>query len=264
MIDVKRIVDNKQEIQDALSKRMDVKDMHLDEIISLYNDKKQIQSEYEEKRREQRSFNDKVATIQKETDEFKKLVKDLKELSLETKRLEEELNKVESKLTDLIEVLPNIPDKDVPAGGKESNVVVKEVGEKPLFDFEIKDHVQLGKELNLFDFTRASKLSGNNFSLYTGMGARLEWALLNYFVDEHIKDGYEMVLTPHIVNEQSGYATGQLPKFKDDVYWIKDEKKFLIPTSETSLTNLFRDEILMRKIFLKIFLIYTLLQKRGG
>lgn len=257
MIDVKRIVDNKQEIQDALSKRMDVKDMHLDEIISLYNDKKQIQSEYEEKRREQRSFNDKVATIQKETDEFKKLVKDLKELSLETKRLEEELNKVESKLTDLIEVLPNIPDKDVPAGGKESNVVVKEVGEKPLFDFEIKDHVQLGKELNLFDFTRASKLSGNNFSLYTGMGARLEWALLNYFVDEHIKDGYEMVLTPHIVNEQSGYATGQLPKFKDDVYWIKDEKKFLIPTSETSLTNLFRDEILDEKDLPKKYFSYT-------
>ena len=102
----------------------------------------------------------------------------------------------------------------------------------------------MGIDLKLFDFERATKLSGNNFSMYTGLGARLEWALINYFINEHINDGYEMILPPHIVGEVSGYTAGQLPKFKEDVYWLKDINQFLIPTAETALDNIFRDEIL--------------------
>lgn len=257
MIDIKRIVENKNEVEKSLSKRMKIEDMHLDEIISLYEQKRDLLKEFESKRAQQNSFNDRMAKTDKSTDEFAKLLLNLKTLSNEVKELESKVSDIDAKLIELLEVLPNIPDEDVVAGGKESNQVIKTVGDKPNFDFEIKDHVQLGTELKLFDFERASKISGNNFTLYSGLGARLEWALINYFIDEHIKDGYEMILPPHIVGEMSGYTAGQLPKFKDDVYWLKEENQFLIPTSETSLTNLFRDEILDEKDLPKKFFSYT-------
>ncbi len=198
-----------------------------------------------------------MSKTDKSSDEFTKLLADLKTLSIEVKDLESKVGNIDIQVKGLLEVLPNTPDEDVVAGEKEANQVIKTVGEKPNFDFEIKDHVQLGTELKLFDFERASKISGNNFTLYSGLGARLEWALINYFIDEHIKDGYEMILPPHIVGEMSGYTAGQLPKFKDDVYWLKEENQFLIPTSETSLTNLFRDEILDEKDLPKKFFSYT-------
>jgi len=257
MIDIKRIVENKDEVEKGLSKRMNVQDMHLDEILKLYEEKVNTLKEYESKRAQQNSFNDKMAKVDKVSDEFTKLLADLKTLSNDVKELENKVGNIDIQLKGLLEVLPNIPDEDVVAGDKEANQVIKTVGEKPNFNFEIKDHVQLGTQLKLFDFERASKLSGNNFSLYTGMGARLEWALINYFIDEHIKDGYEMILPPHIVGEMSGYTAGQLPKFKDDVYWLKEENQFLIPTSETSLTNLYRDEILDEKDLPKKFFSYT-------
>jgi len=257
MIDIKRIIEQREEVEKGLSKRMKKEDMHLDEIVNLYQQKREILKEYEAKRAQQKSFNGRMSKTEKSSEEFKTLVTDLKTLSSNVKGLESKLNAIDSQLTKLMEVLPNVPDEDVVAGEKEANEVIKVVGEKPVFNFEIKDHVQLGNSLKLFDFAKASKLSGNNFAMYTGMGARLEWALLNYFVDEHIKDGYEMILPPHIVGDQSGYTAGQLPKFKEDVYWLKEENQFLIPTSETSLTNLFRDEILEERDLPKKFFAYS-------
>ena len=257
MIDIKRIVESTKEVENALSKRMKVEDMHLDEIVLLYSQKKEVLKEYEAKRAEQNSFNEKMAKADKGSEEFKQLITDLKELSSAVKQLEEKVNEYDTKLNSLIELLPNIPDEDVVAGGKEANEVIKVVGEKPVFNFEIKDHVQLGIDLKLFDFERATKLSGNNFSMYTGLGARLEWALINYFINEHINDGYEMILPPHIVGEVSGYTAGQLPKFKEDVYWLKDINQFLIPTAETALDNIFRDEILNESELPKKYFSYT-------
>lgn len=257
MIDIKRIVENKEEVEKALSKRMKVEDMHLDEIIDLYNKRKEVLKEYESKRAQQNSFNSKMAGIEKGSEEFKKLVSDLKTLSQNVKELERNVDELTQKLTSLVEVLPNIPDEDVVAGEKEANQVIKVVGEKPIFNFPIKDHVELGESLGLFDLERAVKISGNNFVMYKGWGARLEWALLNYFINSHLSDGYEMILPPHIVGERSGYTAGQLPKFKDDVYWLKDLDQFLIPTAETALDNLFRDEILNEKDLPKKYFSYT-------
>lgn len=257
MIDIKRIVENKEEVEKALSKRMRVEDMHLDEIIELYNKRKEVLKEYESKRALQNSFNTKMSQIEKGSEEFKKLVSDLKVLSENVKELERNVDELTQKLTSLVEVLPNIPDEDVVAGEKEANQVIKVVGEKPTFNFPIKDHVELGQSLGLFDLDRAVKISGNNFVMYKGWGARLEWALLNYFIDSHLSDGYEMLLPPHIVGERSGYTAGQLPKFKDDVYWLKDLDQFLIPTAETALDNLFRDEILNEKELPKKYFSYT-------
>lgn len=257
MIDIKRIVENKEEVEKALSKRMSIEDMHLDDIIDLYNKRKEVLKEYESKRAQQNSFNTKMSQIEKGSEEFKKLVSDLKTLSQNVKELERNVDELTQKLTSLVEVLPNIPDEDVVAGEKEANQVVKVVGEKPIFNFPIKDHVELGESLGLFDLERAVKISGNNFVMYKGWGARLEWALLNYFINSHLSDGYEMLLPPHIVGERSGYTAGQLPKFKDDVYWLKDLDQFLIPTAETALDNLFRDEILNEKDLPKKYFSYT-------
>ncbi|MFA5623149.1 MAG: serine--tRNA ligase [Candidatus Dojkabacteria bacterium] len=257
MIDIKRVVEEKELVKEALLKRMNPEELDLDSIVQIYNRRMDLLRKFEEKRSNQNSFNDKMASVPKGSQEFLDLIKNLKELASEVKDLEEQLREIEKELKERLEVLPNIPDEDVVAGGKESNVVVKTDGEKPKFEFEIKDHIQLGESLGLFDFDRASKMSGSNFSMYKGMGARLEWALLNYFIDEHIKDGYEMILPPHIVGEQSGYCAGQLPKFKNDVYWLEDEDQFLIPTAETVLTNMYRDEILPESELPKKLFAYT-------
>lgn len=257
MLDIKRIVEDKEGVENALLKRMDRESLDLDTIIRIYEEKRALQQEYEVRRAQQNSFNTKMAQTEKGSSEFMELVTDLKKLSEGVKELEEKIRVKEEELKSRMEVLPNIPDDDMLPGEKENNKVVKSVGEKPEFDFEIKDHVQLGDSLGLFDFERASKLSGANFSMYTSLGARLEWALINYFIDEHIKSGYEMVMPPHIVGEMSGYAAGQLPKFKDDVYWLEGESQFLIPTAETVLTNLYRDEILDEKDLPKKLFAYT-------
>jgi seryl-tRNA synthetase len=256
MIDIKQIIENREEVEKGLLKRVEPEKLKLDEIVEIYNQKKEIQAKYDTKRAEQKSYNEQMAKVEKGSDEFINLVKDLKEKSNEVKEIEEELKEADAKLKKMLEVLPNIPDEDVIAGGKENNKVVKEVGEKPTFDFEIKDHVELGTDLELFDFERAAKVSGANFSMYRGWGARLEWALINYFINEHIKDGYEMIIPPNLVIEESAYTAGQLPKFKDDVYWVQDGL-CLIPTAETVLTNIYRDEILEEKDLPRKFFAYT-------
>lgn len=256
MIDVKRIVEDKKNIGKALLKRMDKKELDLDSIEKLYNQRKKLQTEYDTKRAEQNSYNQKMANVEKDGVEFTKLLEELKKKSEQIKGIEEELKTVEAGLKERLDVLPNIPQEDVQEGGKEKNEVIKEVGEKPIFTYSIKDHVQLGKDLDIFDFDRATKISGNNFSMYKGLGARLEWALINYFIESHLEDGYEMIIPPNLVVEDSAYVAGQLPKFKEDVYWVQDGL-CLIPTAETVLTNMFREEILEEKDLPKKFFAYT-------
>lgn len=256
MLDIKRIVESKEEVENGLLKRMKETDFNLDEIIALYEEKKKLQLKYDTGRAEQNRYNEKMSSVDKGSDEFKNLLVELKKKSDEVKECEEELRDVEGKIKSLIEVLPNIPDTDVLAGDKENNEVIKEVGSKPSFHFPIKDHVSLGVDLEMLDFDRASKISGNNFSMYKGLGAQLEWALVNYFVSEHIKAGYEMIIPPNLVVRESAYTAGQLPKFEDDVYWVQDGL-CLIPTAETVLTNIYRNEILDEKDLPKKFFAYT-------
>ena len=256
MLDIKRIVENKELVEKGLLKRMNKEDLNLDQIISLYEDKKKLQTEFDTKRAEQNSFNEKMAKIDKQSNEFRELLDELKKKAEEVKEIEEKLKETDIKLKSEIEVLPNIPDEDVVAGGKEKNEVVKEVGRKPEFSFAVRDHVQLGTDLDMFDFERASKISGNNFAMYKGVGAQLEWALINYFISEHLKAGYQMIIPPNLVVRESAYTAGQLPKFEDDVYWVQDGF-CLIPTAETVLTNIYRDEVLDEKDLPKKFFAYT-------
>jgi seryl-tRNA synthetase len=256
MLDVKLIVEKTDFVRQGLLKRMKPEEFNLDEIISSYEGVKAKKQEFEQLRSKQKSSNDEMAKMEKGSEDFKKAVNELKEISQKVKDLEVEVRDLEKSLNAKLEVLPNIPDEDVPAGEKESNIVLKEVGEKRIFDFKVKDHVEICENLKLVDFEKAAKLSGSQFAMYTGDGAKLEWALINFFIDEHLKDNYEMILPPHLVVEDSAYTAGQLPKFRDDVYWVQDGN-CLIPTAETALVNIYRGDILKEEDLPKKFFAYS-------
>ena len=157
--------------------------------------------------------------------------------------------------------LPNLPDEDLLPGGKENNQPLRYIGEKPAFDFEPKHHVDLCEGLGLIDYTRGVKLAGAGNWMYTGMGARLEWALLNYFIDTHTADGYDFILPPHMLEYQCGETAGQFPKFADEVYKIAnptdDRIHYMLPTAEAALASIYRDEILSEADLPKKFFSYT-------
>ncbi len=157
--------------------------------------------------------------------------------------------------------LPNLPDPDLLPGGKENNQPLRYIGTKPSFDFEPKHHVDLCTDLGLIDYERGVKLAGAGNWMYTGMGARLEWALLNYFIDTHTADGYDFILPPHMLEYQCGETAGQFPKFADEVYKIAnptdDRVHYMLPTAEAALASVYRDEILTEADLPKKFFAYT-------
>ena len=157
--------------------------------------------------------------------------------------------------------LPNLPDADLLPGGKENNEPLRYVGKKPEFDFEPKHHVDLCEGLGLIDYTRGVKLAGAGNWMYTGMGARLEWALLNYFIDTHTADGYDFILPPHMLEYMCGETAGQFPKFADEVYKIAnptdDRTHYMLPTAEAALCSIYRDEILSEADLPKKLFAYT-------
>ena len=157
--------------------------------------------------------------------------------------------------------LPNMPDPDLLPGGKENNQPLRYIGEKHSFDFEPKHHVDLCQNLGLIDYERGVKLAGSGNWMYTGMGARLEWALLNYFIDTHIADGYEFILPPHMLEYACGETAGQFPKFADEVYKIAnptdDRVHYMLPTAEAALCSIYRDEILSEADLPKKLFAYT-------
>ena len=157
--------------------------------------------------------------------------------------------------------LPNLPDSDLKPGGKENNEPLRYVGKKPEFDFEPKHHVDLCQDLGLIDYERGVKLAGAGNWMYTGMGARLEWALLNYFIDTHTADGYDFILPPHMLEYMCGETAGQFPKFADEVYKIQnptdDRTHYMLPTAEAALCSIYRDEILSEADLPKKLFAYT-------
>ena len=158
--------------------------------------------------------------------------------------------------------LPNLPDEDLLPGGKENNQPLRYYGEPRTFDFEPKNHVDLCTDLGLIDYKRGTKLSGAGFWIYSGVGARLEWALLNYFIDFHLGNGYELMLVPHMLGYECGQTAGQFPKFKDEVYWLEQQddderRRFMLPTAETALVSLHRDEILTEADLPRKYISYT-------
>ncbi|MFA5644356.1 MAG: serine--tRNA ligase [Patescibacteria group bacterium] len=236
MLDIKKIREEKDWVEKSLKKRLgDKADLKLDEIIKLDDNRKKIIPELEGLKAEK----NKLSKVKPD----KATIEKIKKNDSNIKSLEEKLTKVEEELKDLISALPNIVAEEVLAGGKENNKVVYTFGEKPVFNFASKDHVELAESLDIVDYKRAVKMSGSGFWIYKGAGALLEWALLNYFVDFHIKNNYTFLLMPFLLNEASAYASGHLPKFADDLFWTK-EKLCLNATAEMMLGNYHREEII--------------------
>ncbi len=260
MIDLKFLRAEPDTVKANVKKRCKDMDREIDEILALDATRRQMTAVIEAKKAEQNAVSRKIPQIKKEGGDVAAVMAEMKALSAEIKEEDAKLAELEDKQKELLLALPNMPDPDVVAGGKENNAVVHVWGEKPQFDFEPKNHVDLCEAHGFIDYERGAKLGGNGAWIYRGMGARLEWALLNFFISEHLNDGYEMVLPPHMLNYTCGYTAGQFPKFADEVYWIENstgDKKFLLPTAETALVNLHRDEVLSLDELPKKYIAYT-------
>ena len=258
MLDINLIRQDPEFVKAALAKRE--YEVDFTELLQWDARRKEIIAEGEALKAERNKVNKEIPAIKKQGGDIAPIMAKMKEMGETVKALDDELKEVETKITDFVAALPNLPADDVQAGGKENNQVVKVFGEKPAFPFEPKNHVDLCNDLGIIDYERGVKLAGNGYWLYTGIGAQLEWALLNYFINTHIADGYQMMLPPHILTYDCGFTAGQFPKFKEDVYRVStgdDSFHFLLPTAETALINLYRGEILDEKDLPKRMFAYT-------
>jgi len=260
MIDMKLIRDNPVKVRGALLKRGI--DMDLSELISLDKQRRAAIVEVEGLKSRRNQVSTEISVLRAENKPTDDLIAEMKGVSAAIKSLDSQVAEIEEQISTLLDQIPNIPDDDVLAGGKEANEVIRKWGHKPEFDFELIDHVEISEKLGLVDYNRGVKLGGANFWLYRGDGALLEWGLINYFIESHLKDGYEFILPPHLLRYESGYAAGQFPKFADDVYHISQKElkqggQFLLPTAETALINLHRDEILAEEELPRKYFAYT-------
>jgi seryl-tRNA synthetase len=255
MLDIRLIREKPEEVRQALLKRMDQVDFQ--ELLGWDRERRSMIAEIDSFREKRNNTASRIGDMKRGEEDTTDLQAQMKDLSRRIKELEASLEETEMRIQSALEALPNMPDSDVPAGGKECNQVLTIWGAEPKFDFKPRDHVELATRLGLVDYERGVKLGGRGYWLYHGDGARIEWALLNYFVESHLSDGYEFVLPPHILTYQCGYIAGQFPKFADDVFHLKSEESFLLPTAETAIINLHRDEILAEQELPKRYFAYT-------
>jgi len=246
MIDLREFENNFEEIKKRLLlKKVDEK--LLQEVKVLFEVKKPLKKQLEELQAKRNSLSKEIGQYMrnKEIQKAESIKKEVEEIKSKMSLLEEELSKVEEELMNKALAIPNIPDEDVPIGDDENdNVEIKRIGEIPTFEFEVKPHDELGVNLDWLDFERGVKLAKSRFTVLKNQAARLERALINYMLDFNRSRGFEEVYVPFMVNSTSMTATGQLPKFKEDLFKVEDEDLYLIPTAEVPLTNLFRDELI--------------------
>ena len=266
MLDIDLIRREPDRVRQALAKREAEAD--IDEILAVDQKRRKLQSEADEKRATRNQIAKRIGEAKRTGADTASIQAEATTLRDEIAAMEVELTGLDTELHDRMATLPNLPDDRVPAGGKENNRVVRTCGDKPSLA-EPKDHVALATSLGLIDYERGTKLGGNGFWLYTGKGAQMEWALLDFFCREHVKDGYTFLLPPHLLIEECGYAAGQFPKFVDDVFHVSerssDRKHFLLPTSETAILNVYRDEILPgERLPIKSFAYSPCYRREGG
>ena len=261
MLDIKRIKENPQAVKDGLRAKEVNCDEAVDRILELDTQRRALILDTETRKARQNKISKEIPQLKKAGQDVAPIFKEMGELKAGIAADAEKLDAVEAEYRTLMLSLPNLPDPDLVPGGKENNEPLRYFGEPHKFDFEPKHHVDLCLDLNLIDYTRGAKLAGSGFWIYKGMGARLEWALLNYFIDTHIADGYEFILPPHMLEYQCGETAGQFPKFADEVYKIAnptdDRVHYMLPTAEAALASVYRDEILPESWLPRKFFAYT-------
>ncbi len=261
MIDIKYIKENPDEVIERLAmKGKDAKE-DVANIIRLDAERRALIVETESLKAEQNRTSKLIPQYKKEGKDTAAIFSEMKKLGEKTKANDEKLKAVETELNGWLLGLPNLPDRDLVGGGKENNQPLRYFGKPHEFSFTPKNHVDLCTDLGLIDYKRGAKLSGAGFWIYSGIGARLEWAILNYFIDFHIGNGYQFMLVPHMLTYECGLTAGQFPKFKDEVYWLEtaedERRRFMLPTAETALVSLHRDEVLSESELPKKYISYT-------
>ena len=261
MLDIKRIKEDPDGVKAGLkAKEVDCDEL-IDRILELDQQRRSIIAENEARKAEQNKVSKEIPMKKKAGEDVAPIFARMAELKAQIAADDETLRTVEAEYRVKMLSLPNLPDPDLKPGGKENNEPLRYYGEPHKFDFTPKHHVDLCTDLGLIDYERGTKLAGTGFWIYKGLGAQLEWALLNYFMECHLKDGYEMVILPHMLEYKCGETAGQFPKFADEVYKIEnptdDRMHFMLPTAETALASIYRDEILSEADLPKKFFAYT-------
>jgi seryl-tRNA synthetase len=235
-------------LKKALLKRVDSIDFS--ELLEWHDQRKAIKGSIDTKRSDRNVMTKEIQKLMAAKEDATEARNNVKKLGEEISECEQRYKELDEKIHNFLAYLPNIPEDEVPAGGKENNVPIKTIGEKPEYSYKFKDHVDLATSLKLVDYERGSKMGGQGKWVYWGDGAHLEWALLNYFVDFHRKNGFTFVLPPHLLRVEAGYNAGQFPKFEGDVFYVtsraNDEElsHFLLPTAETAIANLYANEVI--------------------
>jgi seryl-tRNA synthetase len=255
MLDVREI----REDREGIEARLRTRDPSIDlgEIVSLDEERRRLIGEVEGLKAERNRGSQEVGRRKQAGEEAGDLLARLSEIADRISALDGELRDVEAQIEERLGLLPNLPHPSVPVGGKEANLVLSAVGEKPEPDFPIRHHQEIGEEKGILDFRRAATIAGTRFPMYVGAAARLEMALIHFMFFHHVDRGYVPVLPPFLANATSFYVSSQLPKFADDVYHIERDDLYLNPTAESLLVNLHRDEILTAEELPKSYVAYT-------
>ena len=261
MLDIKRIKEDPNAVKAGLkAKEVDCDEL-IDRILELDQQRRSIIAANEARKAEQNKVSKEIPMKKKAGEDVAPIFARMAELKAQIAADDETLRTVEAEYRVKMLSLPNLPDPDLKPGGKENNEPLRYYGEPHKFDFTPKHHVDLCTDLGLIDYERGAKLAGTGFWIYKDLGAQLEWALLNYFMECHLKDGYEMVMLPHMLEYKCGETAGQFPKFADEVYKIEnptdDRMHFMLPTAETALASIYRDEILSEADLPRKFFAYT-------
>jgi seryl-tRNA synthetase len=244
MLDLKFVRDNIPLVEEALRRRRSA--VSLDGFVTLDRRRREVLASVEALRAERNAASEEIGRLRREKRDASVLMERMKEVSARVKALEADLPDVERRMEETLLAIPNVPDPSVPDGaGEEDNRVERTWGEPPVFSFPVRDHVDIGTDLDILDFERAAKIAGARFVLMKGAGALLERALINFMLDVHTRErGYLEVLPPFMANAASFFGTGQLPKFEEDLFRVAGTDYYLVPTAEVPVTNIVRDEIL--------------------
>ena len=257
MLDIRFIRDNRDTVESMLKHRG--YDSDLQNILTLDQERREAIQEVESLKHERKVVSDQIAQMKKNGEDASPIISRMRQVSKRIKELDGKLGEAEEEIQRMLLLIPNVPHESVPVGKDENdNPVVKRWGEISQFPFAPKPHWELGEKLGILDFERAAKMTGARFTLYWGLGAQLERALINFMLDLHTtKHGYVEVLPPFVVNSSAMMGTGQLPKFKEDLFKLEDWDYYLVPTAEVPVTNIFMNEILEEEDLPLYYTAYT-------
>ena len=245
MLDIRFVRENAELVKEACRRRFKPMDEVVDELVEIDAQRRKLNAKTDDLKAQQNRASKQIPVMKKNGEDTTALMAEMKEIAEESKKCGEELAKLEDRQLDLILRIPNIPNEAVPYGKDDTeNVELRRWGEPKKFDFEPKAHWDIGQDLNILDPERAGKVTGARFHFYKDLGARLERAIMNYFLDTHTANGYTEIFPPFMANKASMTGTGQLPKFAEDMYKLEGEDLYLIPTAEVPVTNFHRGEVL--------------------